>query len=171
MRTDVPKSGRRLPFDPKAFLAKVGVGQTIREYRKDQTVFTQGDLADTVFYIQSGQVKLTIISQHGKEAVVAFPKSGDFFGEGCMAGQPRRLMTVTALTDCVIVRLEKAAIVRILHEEPSFSELFIAHLLARNIRVEEDLVDQLFNSSEKRLARVLLILANFDKDRADHRQD
>jgi CRP/FNR family transcriptional regulator, cyclic AMP receptor protein len=164
MRTDVPKSGRRLPFDPKAFLAKVGVGQTIREYRKDQTVFTQGDLADAVFYIQGGQVKLTIISQHGKEAVVAFPKSGDFFGEGCMAGQPRRLMTVTALTDCVIVRLEKAAIVRILHEEPSFSELFIAHLLARNIRVEEDLVDQLFNSSEKRLARVLLILANFGKE-------
>lgn len=153
-----------LPFDPKAFLAKVDGGRTIAKYLKDQTVFSQGDPADAVFYIQSGKIKITVVSDQGKEAVVAILETGDFFGEGCLAGQPRRMATVAAMSECVIVRLEKAAIIGVLHEEPAFSEMFISHLLARNIRVEEDLVDQLFNSSEKRLARMLLILANFGKE-------
>ena len=151
-------------FDPKAFLAKVGEGRSIVKYRKDQTVFSQGEPADAVFYIQKGKVKITVVSAQGKEAVVAILGSDDFFGEGCLAGQPRRMATVTTMTDCTIMRLEKAAMIRVIHDEPAFSEMFIAHLLARTIRVEEDLVDQLFNSSEKRLARLLLLLANFGKD-------
>jgi CRP/FNR family cyclic AMP-dependent transcriptional regulator len=155
---------RRAPFDPKSFLAVVGKGRSIGEYGKDQIVFSQGDPADVVFYIQSGKVKVTVGSEQGKEAVVAMLGTNDFFGEGCLAGQAQRIATVAAMTDSVIVRLEKAAIVRVIHREPAFSGIFIAHLLARAIRVEADLVDQLFNSSEKRLARLLLLLANFGKD-------
>jgi CRP/FNR family cyclic AMP-dependent transcriptional regulator len=155
---------RRPSFDPKSFLAMVGEGRGIGEYHKDQIVFSQGDPADAVFYIQSGKVKVTVVSEQGKEAVVAMLGTNDFFGEGCLAGQAQRIATVAAMTDSVIVRLEKAAIVRVIHREPAFSGMFIAHLLARAIRVEADLVDQLFNSSEKRLARMLLLLANFGKD-------
>jgi len=152
------------PFDPKVFLAKVNGGQRIFDYRKDQIVFRQGDPADNVFYIQSGRAKKTVVSEQGKEAVVALLGTGDFFGEGCLAGESLRLSTVSALAKCTIARISKADITRVIHEEPAFAELFIAHLLARNTRVEEDLVDQLFNSSEKRLARTLLLLANFGKD-------
>jgi CRP/FNR family transcriptional regulator, cyclic AMP receptor protein len=154
----------RPSFDPKSFLAVVGEGRGIGEYRKDQIVFSQGDPADAVFYIQSGKVKLTVVSEQGKEAVVAMLGTNDFFGEGCLAGQMRRIATVLTMVDSVIVRLEKAAIVRVIHREPAFAGMFIGHLLARAIRVEADLVDQLFNSSEKRLARLLLLLANFGKD-------
>jgi CRP/FNR family transcriptional regulator, cyclic AMP receptor protein len=154
----------RQSFDPKSFLALVGEGRSIGEYRKDEIVFSQGDPADAVFYIQSGKVKVTVVSEQGKEAVVAMLGTNDFFGEGCLAGQAQRIATVATMTDSVIVRLEKAAIVRVIHQEPAFSGMFIAHLLARAIRVEADLVDQLFNSSEKRLARMLLLLANFGKD-------
>ena len=142
----------------------VGEGRGIGEYHKGEIVFSQGDPADAVFYIQSGKVKVTVVSEQGKEAVVAMLGTNDFFGEGCLAGQARRIATVATIMDSVIVRLEKAAIVRVIHREPAFSEMFIAHLLSRVIRVEADLVDQLFNSSEKRLARLLLLLANFGKD-------
>ena len=158
------KRKTKLPFDPKVFLSKVNGGRAISDYRKDQIVFRQGDPSDAVFYIQSGKVKTTVVSEQGKEAVVALLGADDFFGEGCLTGQPLRLSTVSAMTECVIVRISKADITRVIHEEPSFAELFISHLLARNLRVEEDLVDQLFNSSEKRLARVLLLLANFGKE-------
>jgi CRP/FNR family cyclic AMP-dependent transcriptional regulator len=154
----------RPSFDPKAFLAKVGEGRRIGEYRKDEIVFSQGDPADAVFYIERGKVKVSVVSEQGKEAVVAMLETNDFFGEGCLAGQAQRIATVATMTDSVIVRLEKAAIVRVIHQEPAFSGMFIAHLLARAIRVEADLVDQLFNSSEKRLARLLLLLANFGKE-------
>jgi CRP/FNR family cyclic AMP-dependent transcriptional regulator len=158
------KGKRKLPFDPKAFLSKVNGGRAIANYRTDQIVFRQGDPADAVFFIESGKVKKTVVSEQGKEAVVALLGVGDFFGEGCLAGETLRLSTVSALTKCVIARISKAAITRVIHEEPAFAELFIAHLLARNSRVEEDVIDQLFNSSEKRLARTLLLLANFGKE-------
>jgi CRP/FNR family transcriptional regulator, cyclic AMP receptor protein len=151
-------------FDPKDFLAKVGVGKTIIEFHKNQTVFSQGDVADTVFYIQSGKVKLTVMSEQGKEAVVAILEPGQFFGEGCMNGHPRRIATTTAMEDCLITAIAKTAMIAALHDEPAFSELFMAYLLTRNSRIEEDLIDQLFNSSEKRLARLLLLLANFGKE-------
>ena len=151
-------------FNPKAFLAKVGEGRSIRTYDAGQIVFSQGDPADAVFYIQDGEVKLTVVSEQGKEAVVAILTGHVFFGEGCLAGQPRRIATATAMAPSVIARLEKAAILGVIYEEPAFSELFISHLLERAIRVEADLVDQLFNSSEKRLARILLLLANFGKE-------
>src|SRR5580700_9853490 len=138
-------------FDPKVFLAKVNGGLGIRNYLKDKIVYRQGDPADSVFYIQSGKVKKTVVSEQGKEAVVALLGAGEFFGEGCLAGELLRLATVSAMTKCVIARMAKADITRVIHEEPAFAELFISHLLARNSRVEEDLVDQLFNSSEKRL--------------------
>jgi CRP/FNR family cyclic AMP-dependent transcriptional regulator len=154
----------RPPFDPKSFLAKVGEGRSIGRYRKDQIVFSQGDPADAVFYTQKGKVKVTVVSEQGKEAVVAILGTDEFFGEGCLAGQSQRISTATTMTEATIVRLERAAIVRVIHEEPAFSEMFIAHLLGRTIRVEADLVDQLFNSSEKRLARLLLLLANFGKE-------
>jgi CRP/FNR family transcriptional regulator, cyclic AMP receptor protein len=154
----------KLPFDPQVFLSKVNGGRTIADYRKDQIVYRQGDPADFVFFIQSGKVKKTVVSEQGKEAVVALLGTGDFFGEACLAGETRRLATVSAMTKSVIARISKADITRVIHEEPAFAELFISHLLARNSRVEEDLVDQLFNSSEKRLARVLLLLANFGKE-------
>ena len=156
---------KRTPgFDPHAFLAKADGGRAISKYQKDQTVFSQGEAADAVFYIQQGKIKITVVSEQGKEAVVAILGTGDFFGEGCLAGQSLRMATVTAMMECEIMRLEKAAIIRVLHEEPAFSEMFMSHLLTRNIRVEADLVDQLFNSSEKRLARALLLLANFGKE-------
>jgi CRP/FNR family transcriptional regulator, cyclic AMP receptor protein len=160
----VTACARRPSFDPNSFLAKVGEGRSIGEYHKDQIVIAQGDPADAVFYIQSGKVKVTVVSEQGKEAVVAMLGTNDFFGEGCLAGQVRRIATVVTMVDSVIVRLEKAAIVRVIQQEPAFSGMFISHLLARAIRVEADLVDQLFNSSEKRLARLLLLLANFGKD-------
>jgi CRP/FNR family transcriptional regulator, cyclic AMP receptor protein len=157
---------RRRSFDPKAFLAKVGEGRSIARYRNNQIVFSQGDPADAVFYIQKGKMKVTVVSEQGKEAVVAILGPDGFFGEACLAGQVQRIATVATMTESVIVRMEKAAIVRVIHEEPAFSEMFIAHLLSRTIRVEADLVDQLFNSSEKRLARLLLLLANFGKEGA-----
>ena len=158
------KRKAKLPFDPKEFLSKVNGGQRIADYRKDQIVFRQGDPSDAVFYIQSGNAKKTVVSEQGKEAVVALLDAGDFFGEGCLAGEALRLSTVSAVTKCTIARISKADITQVIHEEPAFAELFISHLLARNSRVEEDLVDQLFNSSEKRLARLLLLLANFGKE-------
>ncbi len=154
----------KTPFDPRSFLAKVGAGRTIANYRKNHSIFSQGDPADALFYVQKGKVKLTVVSRHGKEAIVAILGPADFFGEGCLAGQTKRMATASALTECSIARIEKAAAVRVIHDEPRFSELLLAYLLSRNIRIEEDLVDRLFNSSEKRLARVLLLLANFGKD-------
>jgi CRP/FNR family transcriptional regulator, cyclic AMP receptor protein len=151
-------------FDPKDFLAKVGDGKTVVEFHENQTVFLQGELVDTVFYIQQGKVKLTVISEQGKEAVVAILEPGQFFGEGCMNGHPKRIATTTAMENCVITVITKAAMIAALHDEPRFSELFIAYLLNRNSRIEEDLIDHLFNSSEKRLARLLLLLANFGKE-------
>jgi CRP/FNR family cyclic AMP-dependent transcriptional regulator len=151
-------------FDPKIFLAKVGTGKTILELHKNQTVFQQGDAADTVFYIQKGRVKLTVLSEQGKEAVVAILEAGQFFGEGCMNGHKIRISTTTAMEDCTITSITKAAMIVAIHDEPRFSELFMAYLLSRNSRIEEDLIDQLFNSSERRLARLLLLLANFGKE-------
>jgi CRP-like cAMP-binding protein len=151
-------------FDSADFLAKVGGGRTIAKYRKNQKIFAQGDAADAVFYIQKGRVKVTVVSGLGKEAVVAILGKDEFFGEGCLAGQPLRVATVTGLADCDVMRIEKSALIRTLQSQPAFSEVFLAHILLRSIRVEEDLVDQLFNSSEKRLARALLLLANFGKE-------
>jgi CRP-like cAMP-binding protein len=151
-------------FDPKIFLAKVGKGRTIADYAKGQPIFSQGDPAIAVFYIQKGKIKLTVISNNGKEAVIAILGAGDFLGEGCLTTQVVRMATATTISDCSIVRLEKAAMIKVLREEPAFSEMFLAYVLSRNMRIEEDLVDQLFNSSEKRLARVLLLLANFGKE-------
>jgi CRP/FNR family cyclic AMP-dependent transcriptional regulator len=150
-------------FDPKLFLAKVGEGKAIATCQKDEVVFSQGEEADAVFYIQKGKVKLTVHSEQGKEAVVAILEAGQFLGEGCLNGHPLRIATATAVDECVITRIAKAAMISTLHDEPEFSQLFMLHLLHRNSRVEEDLVDQLFNSSEKRLARLLLLMANFGK--------
>jgi CRP-like cAMP-binding protein len=155
---------RKAAFDPKVFLAKVGQGKKISKYQKDGIVFAQGDVADAVFYLQKGKVKLTVTSEHGKEAVVAILGPGDFFGEGCLNGHPLRIATTTAITDCVVTRIAKEAMIATLHDETNFSELFMSYLLTRNSRIEEDLIDQLFNSSEKRLARLLLLLANFGKE-------
>jgi CRP-like cAMP-binding protein len=152
------------PFDSKTFLAAVGDGRSIQKYRKERVVYAQGDAADSVFYVQRGKIKIGIVSASGKEAVLAICGEGYFFGEGCLAGQPLRMATAAAMTDCTVVQVSKAVMTRVLREEPAFSETFIAHLLTRNIRIEEDLVDHLFNSSEKRLARILLLLANFGKD-------
>jgi CRP-like cAMP-binding protein len=160
----VAKANKRPPFSVKTFLSTVEEGRTVASYRKNQKIFSQGEPADSVFYIQEGKVKVCVISEQGKEAVVALHGDGDFFGEGCLTGQPLRLATVAAMTDCVIMRLDKSAVVRVLRDEPKFSEMFMAYILARNARVEADLVDQLFNSSEKRLARALLLLANFGKE-------
>jgi CRP/FNR family transcriptional regulator, cyclic AMP receptor protein len=157
-------SKAKLPFSSKVFLAEAAGGRTVSQYRKNQKIFSQGDQADSVFYIIDGKVKFSVISEHGKEAIVAILGADEFCGEGCLAGQPVRMATATAMTDCQIMRIEKRAMVRILHDEPAFSEMFVEHLLARTIRVEADLVDQLFNSSEKRLARALLLLANFGKE-------
>src|SRR5580698_4922943 len=151
-------------FDPKVFLAKVGEGKTISTYLRDQNIFEQGEVADTIFYLQKGKIKLTVQSERGKEAVVGILEAGQFFGEGCMNGHPLRISTTTAIEDSVITAITKKAMVAMLHSEPAFSEMFVAYLLKRNGRIEEDLIDQLFNSSEKRLARLLLLLANFGKE-------
>jgi CRP-like cAMP-binding protein len=150
-------------FDPTTFLTEIGEGRTVNEYRKDQIIFSQGDIADTVFYIKVGGVKLTVVSEQGKEAVVAVLGGDNFFGEACLNGTSRRLSTAIATTEAIILQIQKAAMIRVIHEEPTFGEMFIAHLLDRTIRIEADLVDQLFNSSEKRLARMLLILAHVGK--------
>jgi CRP/FNR family cyclic AMP-dependent transcriptional regulator len=151
-------------FDPKAFLARVGTGKAILKFEKNQHVFEQGDVADTVFYLQKGSVKLTVLSEQGKEAVVGILEPGQFFGEGCLNGHPLRIATTTAMEECVVTTITKEAMIAALRSEPKFSELFMAYLLTRNSRVEEDLIDQLFNSSEKRLARLLLLLAHFGKE-------
>jgi CRP/FNR family cyclic AMP-dependent transcriptional regulator len=151
-------------FDPKMFLARVGTGKTILEFRRNQNIFAQGDVADTIFYIQKGRVKLTVLSEQGKEAVVAILEPGQFFGEGCLHGHPLRIATTTAMETSVVTSIAKEAMIAVLQEEPRFSELFMAYLLTRNSRIEEDLIDQLFNSSEKRLARLLLLLAHFGKE-------
>jgi len=157
----VPK-GRDL--DPQSFLAKIGVGKKDVVFPKKQTVFAQGDVADSVFYIQEGKVRLSVVSKIGKEATLGILSEGEFFGEGSLAGQALRMGSATAMTDCELLRIDKKAMMEALHREHEFSDVFVAYLLARNIRYEEDLVDQLFNSSEKRLARVLLLLAHFGKE-------
>jgi CRP/FNR family transcriptional regulator, cyclic AMP receptor protein len=151
------------PFDPKAFLAAVNHNRTVAKYRKGDVIFRQGGPADAVFYVQKGRVKIVVASKQGKEAVIALLGPGEFFGEGCLIGQPLRLATAQAMADSAVMRVGKAEMTRVIHDEPAFGELFIAHLLIRNSKVEDDLVDQLFNSSEKRLARTLLMLANFGK--------
>ena len=148
-------------FDAQIFLAKLGVGKSILEFRKGRNVFVQGDRADKVFYIQKGKIKLTVLSDHGKEAVIGMLGPGQFFGENCMNGHKLRISTTTAMENSVITAITKPAMIAALHDEPRFSELFMAYLLTRNSRIEEDLIDQLFNSSERRLARLLLLLANF----------
>jgi CRP-like cAMP-binding protein len=163
-RTNLAKSKRRPSFSPKEFLDTESAGRTIASYAKDQKVFAQGDAADSVFFVQTGRVKLTVVSKQGKEVIIAILGPEEFCGEACLTGQPRRMATAVAMSDCEIMRLDKSAMIRVLAEEPAFSEMFIAHLLARTLRVEEDLIDQLFNSSEKRLARALLLLANFGKE-------
>jgi len=151
------------PFNARAFLASAGVSKTFAEYGRNETVFTQGDACDHVLYIQTGGVKLSVLSKTGREAVVAMLGPGDFFGEGCLAGQPVRMGSATAITPSVILRITKDAMVKLLHKQHAMSDRFITHMLARNIRIEEDLIDQLFNSSEKRLARTLLLLARYGK--------
>ena len=153
-----------LAFDPAEFLTRIGNGKRTREYRNKQAVFSQGDPADAVFFLRSGKVKLTVVSTRGKEAVIAVLEEGSFFGEGCLAGQPLRMSTAIAVGPSSVTRVNKTTMVRLLHREPEFAELFTAYLLSRNARMEEDLVDQLFNSSEQRLARILLLLANFGKE-------
>jgi len=159
-----PKRKLKPPFELKTFLSKANGGRTLADFRANDRIFVQGDAADAVFYITKGEVKLGVLSKQGKEAVVAILRDGDFFGEGCLAGQPLRMASAVAMSECSIMKVDKFAVIQLLHEEPEFSELFMAHLLSRNIKIEEDLVDQLFNSSEKRLARVLLLLANFGKE-------
>lgn len=156
----------RQEFDVQGFLSsgKLGAGRSTIHYDPNQVVFAQGDSAKSVFYIQKGRVKVTVVSSNGKEAVVAILGTGDFFGEGCLARQAQRTATASAMDECTIMRLDKGRVINLLQEEPVFSEVFVAHLLSRSIRVEEDLIDHLFNSSEKRLARVLLLMANFGQD-------
>jgi CRP/FNR family cyclic AMP-dependent transcriptional regulator len=163
-KDDMVREPNKDLFDPQAFLAKVGTGKTISVYRKDQVIFSQGELADTIFYIQKGSVKIVVLSDQGKEAVVGILEAGQFFGEGCMNGHSLRIATSTATEESLITAITKAAMIAIMHDEPKFSELFVAYLLTRNSRVEDDLIDQLFNSSEKRLARLLLLLAKFGKE-------
>jgi CRP/FNR family transcriptional regulator, cyclic AMP receptor protein len=152
------------PFDPKTFLAKVGAGKSIQKFHRNERIFSQGDPADSVFYIQEGRVKLIVISSQGKEAIVGIMQSGQFFGEGCLSNHPLRMATTVAMEDSVITSIKKNDMMTALHDEPKFSELFMAYLLNRNNRIEADLIDHLFNSSEKRLARLLLLLANFGKE-------
>jgi CRP/FNR family transcriptional regulator, cyclic AMP receptor protein len=155
---------KKRDFDPKQFLATIGNGRRAVMFPRKQTIFAQGDSADAVFYIQQGKVRLTVVSQFGKEATIGILGEGDFFGEGALAGQPLRMGSASAMTDCDVLKIDKKAMIEALHREHTFSDLFVAYLLARNIRYEEDLVDQLFNSSEKRLARILLLLAHFGKE-------
>ena len=151
-------------FNPQTFLSTIDGGRKITSVGKKQVIFAQGDSSNAVFYIQKGKVKLTVLAKSGKEATIGILNEGAFFGEGCLTGQPSRLCSATAMTECSVMRIEKKSMVDVLHQERTFSELFVAYLLTRNIRYEEDLVDQLFNSSEKRLARILLLLAHFGKD-------
>ncbi len=161
----LPKPNTRIPtFDPKALLKKTEEGRTSVSYERKQVIFAQGETADAVFYVQKGRVKLTVVSKQGKEAVVGFVVADMFFGEGCLAGQHFRMSTATATEDTTILRFPKKNMIQLLHADPKFSQLFTTYLLSRNVRFEEDLVDQLFNSSEKRLARVLLMLAHFGKE-------
>jgi CRP-like cAMP-binding protein len=165
MATTVPTSKKR-DFDPRRFLATIGEGRKVVTFPKKHTIFAQGDAASSVFYIQQGKVRLTVVSKIGKEATLGILSEGEFFGEGGLAGQPLRMGSATAMTDCELLQIDKKAMMQALHREHTFSDLFVAYLLARNIRYEEDLVDQLFNSSEKRLARILLLLAHFGKEGA-----
>jgi CRP/FNR family cyclic AMP-dependent transcriptional regulator len=155
---------RRRKFNLQTFLSTIDGGRKIVTLPKKQTVFCQGDVADSVFYLQKGKVKLTVVATSGKEATIGILNEGDFFGEGCLTGQPRRMCSATAMTDCTVMRIDKKSMMSVIHRERAFSDMFVAYLLTRNIRYEEDLVDQLFNSSEKRLARILLLLAQFGKD-------
>jgi CRP/FNR family transcriptional regulator, cyclic AMP receptor protein len=164
LMTPVAASNKYRKFNPKIFLSTIDSGRIIATFTKKQGVFVQGDSADAVFYIQRGKVRLSVVSRKGKEATIGVLNEGDFFGEGCLAGQPLRMCTATAMTDCELMRIDKKSMMAVIHRERAFSDLFVTYLLTRNIRYEEDLVDQLFNSSEKRLARVLLLLANFGKD-------
>jgi CRP/FNR family transcriptional regulator, cyclic AMP receptor protein len=164
MASPITFARKKRDFDPKSFLATIGAGRKVVAFPKKETVFTQGDAADSVFYIQEGKIRLTVVSKIGKEATLGILNRGEFFGEGGLAGQPLRMGSATALTDCELLRIEKKAMMEALHREHEFSDMFVAYLLARNIRYEEDLVDQLFNSSEKRLARILLLLAHFGKE-------
>jgi len=158
-------AGKKLSrFDPKTFLSTMDGGRKIAVFPKKQTIFVQGDSSDAVFYIQKGKVRLTVVSKTGKEATIGILNEGDFFGEGCLTGQPLRLCSATAMIDCSVLKIDKKAMMEVLHREHTFSDMFVAYLLTRNIRYEADLVDQLFNSSEKRLARILLLLAHFGKD-------
>ena len=162
--TPVVGAAKLIKFDSKTFLSTIDSGRKIVAFAKKQTIFVQGDPSDTVFYIQKGKIKLTVVSQIGKEATIGILNEGDFFGEGCLTGQPLRLCSATAITDCSVMRIDKKSMIEVLHREHEFSDMFVAFLLTRNIRYEEDLVDQLFNSSEKRLARILLLLAHFGKE-------
>jgi CRP/FNR family cyclic AMP-dependent transcriptional regulator len=162
--TQTPATKNKGDFDPNAFLATIGAGRKLALLSKKHTIFTQGDPADSVFYIQTGKVKLTVVSKTGKEATIGILGEGDFFGEGSLAGQTLRMGSATTMTDCAVLRIDKKAMMAVLHREHEISDMFVAYLLARNIRYEEDLVDQLFNSSEKRLARILLLLARFGKE-------
>jgi CRP/FNR family transcriptional regulator, cyclic AMP receptor protein len=162
--TPVAAAKRERNFNPKTFLSTIDGGRTIATFTKKQRVFVQGDSSDAVFYIQKGKVRLSVVSKKGKEATIGVLNERDFFGEGCLAGQSLRMCTSTAMTDCTLMRIDKKSMMAVIHRERAFSDMFVAYLLARNIRHEEDLVDLLFNSSEKRLARVLLLLAHFGKD-------
>jgi CRP-like cAMP-binding protein len=162
--TPVAAAKKRRKFDLKTFLSTIDGGRTIAAAPKKQTIFVQGDSSDAVFYIRKGKVKLTVVAKTGREATIGILNEGDFFGEGCLTGEPLRLCSATAMTDCSVMRIEKKSMMEVLHREHAFSDMFVAYLLARNIRYEEDLVDQLFNSSEKRLARILLLLAHFGKE-------
>lgn len=155
-------------FNEQNFLSRIAGGKSVSKYTPKKPIFRQGDLADSIFYVEKGKVKLGVVSKRGKEAVVAILGPGDFIGEGCLAGQTRRMGSATPLTECIVVRMEKEATVRALRSDPEFAEIFLAYLLIRNIRTQEDLVDQLFNSSEKRLARVLLLLANYGQEGTPH---
>jgi CRP/FNR family transcriptional regulator, cyclic AMP receptor protein len=160
----VAAARKRVKFDTRTFLATIGDGRNVIAFAKKRSIFAQGDRSNAVFYIRQGKVKLNVVSSIGKEATIAFLNEGDFFGEGCLTGQPHRLHSATAITDCCLMRIEKQSMAKTLHREHAFADMFMAYLLTRNIRYEADLVDQLFNSSEKRLARILLLLANFGKE-------
>jgi len=160
----VKASKKLIKFDTKTFLSTINGGRKIEAFPKKRTIFAQGDSSDAVFYIKEGKIRLTVVSKIGKEATIGILNEGDFFGEGCLTGQPIRLCSATAMTDCSVMTIDKRSMMEVLHREHEFSDLFVAYLLARNIRYEEDLVDQLFNSSEKRLARILLLLAHFGKE-------
>jgi CRP/FNR family transcriptional regulator, cyclic AMP receptor protein len=162
--TSRTNGGKPPHFDARLFLTTLGAGRSTAKYRPRASIFVQGDPANAVFYIEKGKVQLTVISDQGKEGVIAMPSAGDFFGEGCLAGQPRHIASATAMSNAIVVRIEKETMVRVLQEQPALSGMFMAFLLSRNVQFEADLVDQLFNSSEKRLARILLLLANFGKE-------